>query len=81
MSRGWDKPMRSLMQVMRRKMRANVHKSRWIDESPDWLLERLRAEVGELEDAISLGNPDEVLEECADVANFAMMIADIFARM
>ena len=56
------------------------------DNRPGWkgsgliqLLERLEEELGELHDEIYL-NPmftKKIIKEAADVANFAMMIADI----
>ena len=44
--------------------------------STTWLLGRMQAETNELLLAISKGDPNEILSECADVANFAMFIAD-----
>lgn len=42
-----------------------------------WLLMRLREEADEIEKAIlNHETPDEIALECADVCNFAMMIAD-----
>lgn len=42
------------------------------------LVEQLRGELKELEAALDNDEPREnVIRECADVANFAMMIADI----
>ena len=54
----------------------------WRDEHEDWLLDRLREETAELARAILTRVPDDkwrrrVLHEAADVANFAMMIADV----
>lgn len=72
------------------KLRANAHKSHWREESMGWLLDRLREEAGELSNAIlqldSSGNKTEelkraVISECADVANFAAMIADVARDM
>ena len=56
------------------KLKANQHKGGWADLTSDQLLELLVAEVRELVDALNDGRG--VVEECADVANFAMMIAD-----
>ncbi len=42
-----------------------------------WLLSRLKEEVEELEEALESKNSlEEAPDECADVANFAMMISD-----
>jgi NTP pyrophosphatase (non-canonical NTP hydrolase) len=51
----------------------------WSDASPKLLLRRLREEVRELERALREipVNRAKVLSECADVANFAAMIADV----
>lgn len=42
----------------------------------DWLLFRLRQETMELDEALIRGDFDAVLDEAADVGNFAMMIHD-----
>lgn len=48
----------------------------WIGCTPEWLYSRLAQEANELLDAIRSCNT-MILEEAADVANFAMMIADV----
>lgn len=51
----------------------------WIthpDCTVSWLLDRLQEEVTELSEAYCDCDPGKVQKECADVANFAMMIAD-----
>jgi NTP pyrophosphatase (non-canonical NTP hydrolase) len=70
--------------LMEGKLRENDHKTGWKAEDPAWLLERLQEEVDELGDAMreAAARPDsaaakrDVGREAADVANFAMMIAD-----
>lgn len=62
---------------MERKLDLNRHKGTWIHCTPNELLKRLKEETQELEDEIKTGNLDNVLQEAADVANFAMMIADV----
>jgi len=62
---------------MEQQLEANDHKSGWQYSTLKQLLRRLKQEVGELERAIEKGKP-LVVEEAADVANFAMMIADNF---
>ncbi len=61
--------------VMAKKLEANSHKLDWRCEecSMGFLEDRLRDELLELENATT---PAEIVEECADIANFAMMIAD-----
>lgn len=51
----------------------------WREDSPRDLLRRVRQEVEELAEVIEYDDPAEVLEEAADVANMAMMVADAFA--
>lgn len=60
------------------KLVENVHKGSWKDKTIPFLLERIKQEVQELEDAIELGNHDEIFREAGDIANFAMFIADKF---
>ncbi len=78
--------------LMERELRANDHKGGWDQEDTSWLLDRLREEVQELCDAdpnqarypygldIIRATKERALRvesEAADVANFAMMIADV----
>lgn len=42
-----------------------------------FLMRRLREEVGELTEALTRGDKDHIRSEAADVANMAMMVADI----
>jgi len=57
------------------KLRKNRDKD-WMDVSPEKLLEFLVEEVEELKEALSSdGSNLDVCRECADVANFAAMIA------
>lgn len=67
-----------LAAAMTRKLEANRHKGgreNWLRDTPKALLARLDDEVAELKQAI-LREPDNVLNEAADVACFAMFIAD-----
>lgn len=78
--------------LMDKKLAENMHKGDWRTVcSPQqaglWLIARLKAELGELEAEI-IGNPyrggfdaEAIGLECADVANFALMIADIFGAL
>ena len=63
-------------EVMELKLLENSHKQGWGQLSPKWLLNRLRQETRELEGALKTGTPELIAREAADVANFAMMIAD-----
>ncbi len=60
----------------------------WLKDHPAALVERLREELVELEEALGSlafvaptgaerSTPEEIANEAADVANFAMMIADV----
>lgn len=72
---------------MEKKLQIHVPMPHWSSFSSEYLLARLKQEVGEL--AASLESPNigtsiipqvpDVISECADVANFAMMIADNFS--
>lgn len=69
--------------LMERELVENDHKGGWADDTPAELLRRLREEVAEVADRIKRRKawdrenwPGVVASECADVANFAMMIAD-----
>jgi len=65
--------------IMEKKLSMNRHKGDregWRNISSYTLLAKLQSELGELLDALQNNRPVEIAEECADVANFAMMIAD-----
>jgi hypothetical protein len=66
---------------MEQKLKINDHKKHWNVCSDQYLLSRLKEEVFELEQEMGKsGSGMDVIQECADVANFAMMIADNFRR-
>ena len=70
-------------EAMERRLRENEHKGGWKRERPAWLFKRLREEEFELWTAwadrrFSLDVPvTRIVDEAADVANFALMIADV----
>jgi NTP pyrophosphatase (non-canonical NTP hydrolase) len=66
-------------QQMERELRDNDWKDHWSTCSQRWLLNRLKQETAELERALTTGR--EIASEAADVANFAMMIADNARRL
>jgi len=67
--------------AMERELQTNDHKDGWADLSPKWLLNRMRQEMGELASAIEQkSNVEHIESEAADVANFAMMIAENYRR-
>jgi NTP pyrophosphatase (non-canonical NTP hydrolase) len=65
------------IKAMQQKLDENDHKPGWKDEDPQELLYLLTEEVEELRHAILFQGADDIVRECADVANFAMMIADV----
>lgn len=57
-------------------LKDNDHKSGYRECNYLYLLNSLKDEVSEIEDAlINQEDPADIVRECADVANFAMMIA------
>jgi len=62
---------------MEAKLRANDHKGGWRGMGHHDLLELLDREFEELTEAIEVGSAAGIIDEAVDVANFAMMIADI----
>lgn len=83
-ARGLDQ---QFLAEMRRKLASGRRKGRigwdrhWdcymgsVDEL--WFVHRIQDELCELVVEIEKGNADGILEECADIANFAMMCADV----
>jgi NTP pyrophosphatase (non-canonical NTP hydrolase) len=65
---------------MKNKMMQNNHKRNWRDEPLQDLIIAISTEFGELVEALEKGDFEEIIDECADVANFAMMVADIIRR-
>ena len=67
---------------MELKLRDNDHKGGWGKCEHNWLLDRLKQEVEELEKTLDqVDNQENVIKEAADVANFALMIADLAGRL
>ena len=66
-------------EAMEQKLKENDYKGGWSGCTPSWLLRRLRAEINELARALKhhKRTPALIAREAADVANFAMMIADV----
>ena len=64
--------------LMERELRANDHKGGWKAWQTVSALVRLREETDELATALLRNeSPSVIGEEAADIANFAMMIADM----
>jgi NTP pyrophosphatase (non-canonical NTP hydrolase) len=75
-------------QEMENKLAENRHKGdrdMWRESDPLDLFKRLTEEVDELANELWRPdierNPERILRECADVGNFAMMIADVAGRL
>jgi NTP pyrophosphatase (non-canonical NTP hydrolase) len=73
---------------MEAQLRANDHKPGWKGENPWPLMDRLFEEARELADELQPGSRTDaaawrarVAAEAADVANFAMMVADVCAAL
>ena len=67
---------------MEQKLQAHDHKGGWENTLPERLMCLLVKEVGELSSGLEAWRMDDqwanaVIAECADVANFTMMIADL----
>ena len=62
---------------MERTLRLHDHKRHWRTLMPYQLQHRLEREVEELDAALDGTDRKAVVRECTDVANYAMMIADL----
>jgi len=60
---------------------SDEEKTGWSNEAPFYLLERLHQETAELLEAFDKNDLQEIILECADVANFAMMLASNVRRL
>jgi len=63
--------------IMEAELRKHDDRPGWKNEDVQWLFSRLKDESAELIKAIHTKGPISVGREAADVANFAMMIADV----
>ena len=64
---------------MRKKLMQCTDKPLWRGEKPEHLWGRMCGEIVELKEEMDRGGTKSaVVKECADVANFAMMIADVY---
>jgi NTP pyrophosphatase (non-canonical NTP hydrolase) len=71
--------------IMEKKLSENRHKGDargWRESTPGQLVQRIEDEVAELKEALMSKqfNPEAVAREAADVANFAMMVADCYGN-
>lgn len=68
----YDKWLLRLMDAQRYKLRKNAHKGYLGSMPVKEIIDKLKAEVVELEDALSRGSEIESILEASDVANFAL---------
>ena len=73
----FEKELLAFNRVIITKLKENQHKSGWKNENAPDLIKRLKEETVELEEAILTCIPKDIAREAADVACFAMMIADV----
>lgn len=67
--------------AMEERLAANDHKGGWDGEYGEDLLVSLRGEIEELAGVMFNTDTASILHEASDVANFAMMIADVFCAL
>jgi NTP pyrophosphatase (non-canonical NTP hydrolase) len=66
---------------MEKKLKENDHKGGWRNCTIDYLMQRLFQEWGELSYVVHQKKPrKEIVSEAADVANFAMMITEVYRK-
>jgi NTP pyrophosphatase (non-canonical NTP hydrolase) len=63
-------------ETMLYKLNINNYKEHWSNYTINQLSYYLELELGELQDALLKNNKESIKLECADIANFAMMIYD-----
>lgn len=75
----WRPEVRAFADLMEAQLKANDHKPGWKGDDPNALWSRLSDEALELTEEVGDSARDPILvgKEAADVANFAMMIADV----
>ena len=66
-----------LSAAMMTKLALNRHKSTWLGERPDHLLELARNKLSALNLALYGGRTKDAVMDCADAANYLAMIVDI----
>lgn len=71
-----EQAVRRFADDMTGKLQANAHKAHWSTVTTGWLFARLIHEVSELGHVLDDGTPAMIRSECADIANFAMMISE-----
>ncbi len=74
----YGEPLKRFTIAMERKLSlpTNVAKPHWLENSSWDIFGDLQKEIVELLRAVTDGDQGEIEKECADVANFAMMLSD-----
>lgn len=75
--KGYGPSIRRFVDAMVFKLRRNAHKGKWEDVPMPKALSMLDKEWRELIDATKTGSTSEILMEAADVANQALIVAEI----
>ncbi len=70
------KKIKQFAHIMRYKFIIHSDKGRFDWKSDDMLVAAMKKEIKELEQALKDGNKEWIVSECADVANYAYMIAN-----
>lgn len=65
---------------MEQALAKNDHKGGWGKCDLQYLSVRLTQERKELAEAIDSKDPERIINECSDISNFSLMIADKFAH-
>ncbi len=71
----YDDTYNAVMYMAKCKMIMNQHKGNIEDNSSDDLINMAKAELFELKDAIKAGDHTHIIEEVADILNFAIAAA------
>lgn len=77
---GAEPEIKLFFDAMVHKLGKNVHKGKWQDLDLQATIRKLKEEVAELEAAVEIGNTVDIILEAADIANFALMAANIAVR-
>lgn len=79
--RGTERHIKLFIDAMIYKLAKNAHKGKWEDSTGSQAMEQLQQEVSELEEALTdEHNVVSIILECADVANFSLILANIAIR-
>lgn len=75
----YTQDIKRFVDAMLYKLEINAHKGRWTEDTINIAMDKLRTEVQELHEAINSEgcNVVKVMLECADVANYALIVASM----